>query len=102
MAALALFITFGLNTLRPHIARAVMDATGRELRIDGPLKPVWSWPHPRVRAEQVRFANPGWAKSRYLFQADAVAEKLGAREEAERKNADPDPAPDPRPGAARL
>ena len=52
MAALALFITFGLNTLRPHIARAVMDATGRELRIDGPLKPVWSWPPFRPEAPQ--------------------------------------------------
>ncbi len=69
---LALFIVFGLNTLRGPITRAVTDATGRELRIDGDLQPVWSWVHPRFRAEKVSFANPGWAAEDYLFTADVV------------------------------
>jgi uncharacterized protein involved in outer membrane biogenesis len=62
----------GLDALRAHVARAVTDATGRELLIEGPLKPVWSWAQPRVRAEKVRFANPGWAKEPHMFRADAV------------------------------
>jgi AsmA protein len=70
--ALALFFTFGLNTLRGPIARAVTEATGRELVIEGDLKPVWSWLHPRLRAENVRFANAEWGKADYLLDAEAV------------------------------
>src|SRR5882672_2356947 len=70
--ALALFIAFGLSTLKGPITRAVTNASGRELRIDGAFKPVWSWLHPRFRAEKVSYANPGWAGEDYLFQADAV------------------------------
>jgi len=47
VVALVLFIAFGLNTLRGPITRAVTNATGRELRIEGDLKPLWSW---RTRA----------------------------------------------------
>ena len=70
--ALALFFTFGLNTLRGPIARAVTEATGRELVIEGDLRPVWSWLHPRLRAENVRFANAEWGKADYLLDAEAV------------------------------
>lgn len=62
----------GLNLLRGPISRITLDKTGRELRIEGSLRPVWSWIHPRVRAEKVTFANPPWAKEKYLLQADAV------------------------------
>src|SRR6185503_19543762 len=55
LVALALFISFGLNTLRGPIIRA-----------------VWSWLHPRFRVEKVTFANADWAKEDYLFSADAV------------------------------
>jgi uncharacterized protein involved in outer membrane biogenesis len=55
--ALALFFTLGLNLLKGPITRAVSDATGRELVIEGRLGPVWSWVHPRIRAEGVSFAN---------------------------------------------
>ena len=72
LVALALFIMFGLNTLRGPIERAVSDATGRELRIEGDLKPVWTWVHPRFRAEKVSFANPEWASEDYLFTADVI------------------------------
>ena len=51
---IALFFTFGLNALKRPIANAVTKATGRELLIEGDLKPVWSWVHPRIRAEAAR------------------------------------------------
>jgi uncharacterized protein involved in outer membrane biogenesis len=72
LAVLALFILFGLGTLRGPIERAVTEATGRELRIEGDLRPVWNWVYPRFRAEGVSFANPQWAREDYMFQADAV------------------------------
>jgi uncharacterized protein involved in outer membrane biogenesis len=72
LVALALFIVFGLNQLRGPITRAVSNATGRELLIEGNLKPVWNWVHPRFRAEKVTFANPDWATEDYMFRAEAV------------------------------
>ena len=72
VVALVLSIAFGLNTLRGPITRAVTNATGRELRIEGDLKPLWSWPYLRFRAEKVSFANPDWASEDYLFRADAL------------------------------
>jgi len=72
LVALALFVAFGLQTLKGPITRAVSNATGRELTIQGRLKPVWSWVHPRIRAEKVTFANPDWANEDLMFQADAV------------------------------
>jgi len=72
LVAMVLFIAFGLSTLKGPITRAVSNATGRELVIDGRLKPVWSWVHPRFRAEKVSFANADWASDDLMFQADAV------------------------------
>src|SRR5947208_14367895 len=72
LVVLLLFIAFGLSTLKGPITRAVSNATGRELVIDGRLKPVWSWVHPRFRAEKVSFANADWASDGLMFQADAV------------------------------
>jgi AsmA protein len=70
--AVALFFTFGLNTLRGPISRAVTEATGRELLIEGDLRPAWSWLHPRIRAERVTFANADWGKADYLLNAEAI------------------------------
>jgi len=67
-----LFLFFGLNTLRGPIARAIGNATGRELVIGGNLRPTWDWIHPSFRAEKVTFANSPWAKEKYLLQADAI------------------------------
>ncbi len=69
---LALFITFGLNTLRGPISKAVSQATGRELVIEGDLRPQWSWVHPRFRVEGVRFANAEWGKAEHFLTADAI------------------------------
>src|SRR3954454_25166966 len=72
LVALVLFIAFGLSTLKGPITRAVSNATGLELVIDVRLKPVWSWVHPRFRAEKVSFATAVWASDQLLFRADAV------------------------------
>lgn len=69
---LVLFVMFGLHLLRGPIERAVTEATGRELRIEGELRPIWDWVHPRFRAEDVTFANPEWAAQRYLFRVKAM------------------------------
>ncbi len=70
--AIALFFTFGLNLLRGPIASAVTKASGRELVIEGDLKAVWSWVHPRIRAEGIRFENAPWGKADYLLDAEAI------------------------------
>ena len=72
LVVLALFIAFGLSTLKGPIERAVSKSSGRELRIEGAFRPTWSWVHPRFRAEKVSYANPDWASEDYMFQADAV------------------------------
>src|SRR5688572_4898445 len=69
---MALFIALGLNTLRGPISKGVSQATGRELVIEGNLKPVWSWVHPRIRVEGVRFGNAEWGKAEHLLTADAI------------------------------
>jgi AsmA protein len=69
---IALFFTFGLNHLKGPITRAVSNSLGRELSIEGDLRPVWSWVHPRLRAEGVTFANADWGKADYLLNAEAV------------------------------
>jgi len=69
---LALFVSFGLNTLKGPVSRMVSDATGRELVIEGDIRTVWSWVHPRFRVERVRFANAEWAQEEHMFTADAV------------------------------
>ncbi|HEY7238885.1 MAG TPA: AsmA family protein [Burkholderiales bacterium] len=76
LVALALFVAFGLDTLRGPISRGVTNATGRELVIDGRIRAVWSWVHPRFRVERIRFANADWAREDYLFSADAVEADL--------------------------
>jgi uncharacterized protein involved in outer membrane biogenesis len=68
----------GLNPLRGPISRLTQAKTGRELLIEGNLRPVWSWVHPRIRAERISFANPSWAKEKYLVTADAVEITLNA------------------------
>lgn len=72
LVAAALFVAFGLNALRGPITRKVGDLTGRELRIEGKLQPVWSWRDMRFRAEKVTFANPRWASERLMLRADSI------------------------------
>jgi AsmA protein len=76
LVALALFLAFGLHLLKGPITRAVTEATGRELVIEGDLRTMWSWFHPRFRAEGISFANTEWAAEDYLVRADAVEAEL--------------------------
>jgi AsmA protein len=76
LVVLALFLAFGVHLLRGPITRAVTEATGRELVIEGDLRAMWSWFHPRFRVEKISFANPEWASEDYLFRADAVEAEL--------------------------
>ena len=68
---LALALIFGLNSLKGPIGRAVSNATERELVIQR-LTPVWSWLHPRFRAEGVTFANAKWGKAEHLLKAEVI------------------------------
>ena len=48
-----------VDAYKPALIRAVKEATGRELVIEGPMK-LSMFPRPRVSARQVHFANaPG-------------------------------------------
>jgi uncharacterized protein involved in outer membrane biogenesis len=67
-----LFVAFGLNLLKGPIAKRVSEATGRELVIDGDVRAIWSWVHPRFRIERVTFANADWGRAPHMFKADAV------------------------------
>jgi AsmA protein len=72
LAVLFTILIFSLGHLKGPISRAVTKATGRELLIEGDLRVLPSWVHPRFRAEKVTFANADWATDDYLLSADAV------------------------------
>ena len=68
-----LFIAiFGWNWLRGPIERMTLDKTGRELVISGDLKVKLGWPHPRIQAGPVTFANPAWAREKQMVATEAV------------------------------
>ena len=72
LVAAVLFLFFGLNTLKGPISRAVEKSTGRELLIEGDIRPSWSLVHPRFRIGRVSFSNAKWGKEKYLFTAESV------------------------------
>ena len=72
LAAVLFIAIFGWNWLRGPIERYTTNKTGRVLAIQGDLKLKWGWPHPRVQAQGVSFANPDWAKEKQMLSADAV------------------------------
>ena len=60
------------NEARGWIGRKVEERTGRALVIAGDLR-VHPWSlHPRIRAEQVTFANAEWGEKRPMLQAEAI------------------------------
>ncbi|NJD35867.1 MAG: AsmA family protein [Betaproteobacteria bacterium] len=68
-----LFIAIvGWNWLRGPIERMATERTGRVLAINGDLTVKLGWPMPHIRAAAVSFANPAWAKEKYMVVADAV------------------------------
>ena len=56
LAGVALPHLVDVEAYRPALVRAVKDATGRELVIEGPLQ-LSMFPQPRISARKVRFAN---------------------------------------------
>ena len=72
LLAVLLIAIFGWNWLRGPIERMTTEKTGRVLAINGDLKVKFGWPWPRIHAEGVTFANPGWAREKQMVTADAV------------------------------
>lgn len=70
--ALILFVLFGLNALKGPITKRISEATGRELVIEGDVRAVWSWVHPRFRIEGIRLGNAAWGRAEHLFTARAA------------------------------
>lgn len=69
--AVLLVAAFGWNWLRGSIERTALEKTGRELVIGGDLAIEFGWPHPRLHAGTVTFANPAWAKEKQMIAAEA-------------------------------
>jgi uncharacterized protein involved in outer membrane biogenesis len=63
---------FGWNWLRSPLERIAADKTGRTLTLQGDLKVNIAWPAVRLRAAQVRFANPAWAQEPQMLNASGV------------------------------
>ena len=72
LAILGVVLVLSFSHLRGPISRAVTKATGRELVIEGDLRILPSWVHPRFRAEGVSFANADWADADYMLKAGAI------------------------------
>lgn len=70
---------FDWNLLKRHVEQRVEAATGRELRIAGDLDVDLGW-HPRIRMEQVSFANTEWGSAPIMFRADALEFSVAIRE----------------------
>lgn len=61
---------FDFNRLKDRVGRYITDKTGRELVINGDLDLRWGWPLPRIRVEDVTFANPDWAREDHMFSLE--------------------------------
>jgi uncharacterized protein involved in outer membrane biogenesis len=72
LAVLTIILVMSIGQFKGPLTRAVSNATGRELVIDGDLRVVFSLVHPRFRAERVTFANAEWGQYDYMLQADAI------------------------------
>lgn len=82
IAALAILVVvavlvFDWNWLRAPISHRVEQRTGRALVIGGNLKVSLGWPLLHVRAEQLSFGNPRWAKEKNMLTTDEVEFSLG-------------------------
>ena len=67
----AVILFFPWDLLRGPVNRYVSEQTGRQFEITRRLdvKPGWNT---RVRLDGVTFANPEWARDRYLVQAESA------------------------------
>jgi len=60
------------NWLREPLAQQVGNKTGRELRIGGDLEISLGWPRTRIRAEDITFSNPAWARKKNMIAVKQV------------------------------
>ena len=65
---------FDANTYKPMIAAEVKRATGRELRLDGPIS-LSLLPSPSVTAKNVVFFNVSGAKNPHMVEIKSVTVK---------------------------
>ena len=75
VAVVVAFTQIDLESVRGNVVAVLRDATGLPVEIDGPV----SWKlslRPRIELNQVRVANPNWAKQKYAFVADKVDVRL--------------------------
>nr|WP_246590825.1 AsmA family protein [Georgfuchsia toluolica] len=72
LLAVLCIVFFPWNMLREPIERLASEKTGRALVINGDLKAKLGWSLPRIHADAVSFANPGWAREKQMVTADAV------------------------------
>jgi phage tail tube protein FII len=65
LAVWIVLATYDYNKLKPTVTRAVSEATGRELAIDGDIRFEFSLT-PRISATGLRFQNAAWASRKDL------------------------------------
>ena len=63
---------FGANWARSPLEHLVQAKTGRALHIGGDLQLGLGWPAVRLQAQDLRFANPAWARQPQLLVVDRV------------------------------
>ena len=76
IAAIGIFIaTFDANDWKPHIQRAVMRATGRELSLNGTISLKWSLV-PKIEARDVALANIDGGSRPQMVTAQSIEAKV--------------------------
>ena len=71
LIAVAVWV-FDWNWLRGPIARKVTQKTGRVLIISGDFSVKLGWPNAHLRAGNVSFANPPWAKAGQMITVENI------------------------------
>lgn len=75
VAALAVIYSLDFDAYKGYIAAAVKDATGRDLIIEGELRPSFGMT-PAVSVERVRFANAPWGSRPYMAKMESLRVEL--------------------------
>ena len=72
VAILTFVYLYGLNGFKPMIAGIVEDATGRQLKIEGDIRILPTWP-PTLTAEQVTFQNAIWGSRPQMISVARIS-----------------------------
>lgn len=65
------FMKIDLESLRGNVVSMLQSATGQPVQVDGAVSWKFSL-RPRIELNQVRIANPEWAKHDYAFSAERI------------------------------